>query len=105
MQFSRTMLFPALILFLISSYLATLTFLLVDYSIKETWVTTALSLFTVGLMLTICWVLINLPSFYVIIRERVSFGIRLKRCGYSKKAVEEIWKWYDFSEKKGAANW
>lgn len=105
MLFSRIMVFPALILFLISSYQATLTFLLVDYPMKETGVTTALSLFTVGLVITICWVLINLPSFYVSIRDRLSFGNLLKRYGYSKKAVEEIWKWYDYEEKKGAANW
>jgi len=24
--------------------------------------------------------------------------------GYSEKVVEEIWKWYDFSEKKGVAS-
>jgi len=24
--------------------------------------------------------------------------------GYSKKTISEIWKWYDFSKKKGAAS-
>jgi hypothetical protein len=24
--------------------------------------------------------------------------------GYSEKAAEELWKWYDFSEKKGVAS-
>jgi hypothetical protein len=24
--------------------------------------------------------------------------------GYSKKVAEELWKWYDFSEKKGVAS-
>jgi len=33
-----------------------------------------------------------------------SFKILLKRHGYSEKTIEEIWKWYDFSEKKGTAN-
>jgi len=32
------------------------------------------------------------------------FRVLLKRNRYSKKAVEEIWKWYDYSEKKGAAS-
>jgi len=25
----------------------------------------------------------------------------LKKKGYSDKAIKEIWKWYDFSERKG----
>jgi len=33
------------------------------------------------------------------------FIFLLRRNGYSKKAIQEIWKWYDFSEKKGAASW
>jgi hypothetical protein len=28
----------------------------------------------------------------------------LKQHGYSEKSVEEIWKWYDFSKRKGAAS-
>ncbi|HJX02823.1 MAG TPA: hypothetical protein VJ439_03060 [Candidatus Bathyarchaeia archaeon] len=28
----------------------------------------------------------------------------LKREGYSEKAVKEVWKWYDFSERKGVAS-
>jgi hypothetical protein len=28
----------------------------------------------------------------------------LKRHGYSEKTIEEIWKWYDFGEKKGIAS-
>jgi hypothetical protein len=28
----------------------------------------------------------------------------LKQCGYSKKTIKDIWKWYDFSERRGAAN-
>jgi len=25
----------------------------------------------------------------------------LKQKGYSEKAIAEVWKWYDFSERKG----
>jgi hypothetical protein len=25
----------------------------------------------------------------------------LKQEGYSQKAIREVWKWYDFSERKG----
>ena len=28
----------------------------------------------------------------------------LKRNGYSGRTVDEIWKWYDFSERKGVAS-
>jgi hypothetical protein len=28
----------------------------------------------------------------------------LKRNGYSEKTVSEIWKWYDFSERRGVAS-
>jgi hypothetical protein len=28
----------------------------------------------------------------------------LKRYGYSEKTIKEIWKWYDFSERKGVAS-
>jgi len=34
----------------------------------------------------------------------LSFKILLKRYGYSEKTIKELWKWYDFSEKKGIAN-
>jgi hypothetical protein len=33
-----------------------------------------------------------------------AFRTLLKRYRYSKKAIEEIWKWYDPSERKGTAN-
>ena len=33
-----------------------------------------------------------------------SFRSLLKRNGYSEKAIEEILKWYDFSERKGVAS-
>jgi hypothetical protein len=29
----------------------------------------------------------------------------LKVQGYSNEAIEELWKWYDSSEKKGIANY
>lgn len=32
------------------------------------------------------------------------FRSLLHRNGYSEIAVEEIWKWYDFSERKGVAS-
>jgi len=28
----------------------------------------------------------------------------LNGCGYSEKVGDELWKWYDFSEKKGVAS-
>jgi hypothetical protein len=34
-----------------------------------------------------------------------SFNILLKQQGYSEKAVEELWKWYDYSERKGVASY
>jgi hypothetical protein len=34
-----------------------------------------------------------------------SFWFMLKQQGFSEMAIEEIWKWYDFSEKKGVANY
>jgi hypothetical protein len=33
-----------------------------------------------------------------------SFIQMLKNNGYYTKAIEEIWKWYDYSEKKGIAS-
>ena len=30
-----------------------------------------------------------------------SFRQMLKNKGYSEEAIEKLWKWYDFSEKKG----
>lgn len=29
-----------------------------------------------------------------------AFGVLLKQRGYSSKAIKEIWKWYDFGEKR-----
>jgi len=34
-----------------------------------------------------------------------SFNILLKQWGYSEKAIEKLWKWYDYSEKKGVASY
>ena len=33
-----------------------------------------------------------------------SFEPKLQKEGYSEKVIEEIWKWYDYSEKKGVAS-
>ena len=48
------------------------------------------------------------PAFLIRLRYRMkpipSFRILLKKNGYSDKIVKEIWKWYDFSERKGAAS-
>jgi len=33
-----------------------------------------------------------------------SLQILLSRHGYSEKSIKEIWKWYDFSKRKGVAN-
>jgi len=33
-----------------------------------------------------------------------SFKQMLKNKGYSEEAIEKLWKWYDFSEKKGVAS-
>jgi hypothetical protein len=31
----------------------------------------------------------------------IAFRNLLKQRGYSKKAVKEVWKWYDYSERRG----
>jgi hypothetical protein len=33
-----------------------------------------------------------------------SFDQMLNKRGYSTKVIEEMWKWYDYSEKKGVAS-
>jgi len=33
-----------------------------------------------------------------------TFNQMLKERGYSQEAIEKMWKWYDFSEKKGVAS-
>lgn len=35
-------------------------------------------------------------------KPAMSFEDLLKRHGYSERTTREIWKWYDFSERKGA---
>ena len=32
------------------------------------------------------------------------FSKLLKERGYSTEAIEKMWKWYDYSEKKGVAS-
>jgi len=36
-----------------------------------------------------------------VLKEPITFKFMLKQKGYSDRAVEEIWKWYDFTERKG----
>ena len=38
--------------------------------------------------------------------KSVKLGFRnlIVKRGYSEKVAEELWKWYDFSEKKGVAS-
>jgi hypothetical protein len=38
-------------------------------------------------------------------KVKKSFDILLKQQGYSEKAIEKLWKWYDYSEKKGVASY
>jgi hypothetical protein len=33
-----------------------------------------------------------------------SLKLLLEQYGYSERTVEEIWKWYDFRKRKGAAS-
>jgi hypothetical protein len=37
-------------------------------------------------------------------KTKLSFKKLLFDNGYSEKLVDELWKWYDFSEKKGVAS-
>jgi hypothetical protein len=37
-------------------------------------------------------------------KAKLTFTSLLVSYGYSEKVVDELWKWYDFSEKKGVAN-
>ena len=34
-----------------------------------------------------------------------SFKTLMKKYGYSERAIREIWKWFDHSEKKGVASY
>jgi hypothetical protein len=38
-------------------------------------------------------------------KAKNSFNTLLKQRGYSEKAIEKLWKWYDYSEKKGVASY
>jgi len=38
-------------------------------------------------------------------RSTKSFRQILKNKGYSEEAIEQLWKWYDYSEKKGIASY
>jgi hypothetical protein len=38
-------------------------------------------------------------------KAKESFTILMKQRGYSEKAIEQLWKWYDHSEKKGVASY
>jgi len=38
-------------------------------------------------------------------KAKKSFSELLKQRGYSEKAIEELWKWYDYSKKKGVASY
>jgi hypothetical protein len=37
-------------------------------------------------------------------KARLIFKQMLLNYGYSEKVADELWKWYDFSEKKGIAS-
>jgi len=37
-------------------------------------------------------------------RARRTFKELIARRGYLEKVADELWKWYDFSEKKGVAS-
>jgi hypothetical protein len=38
-------------------------------------------------------------------KPKLKFSGMLKNQGYTEKAVALLWKWYDFSEKKGVASY
>jgi len=38
-------------------------------------------------------------------KAKNSFNVLLKKQGYSEKVIEQLWKWYDYSEKKGVASY
>jgi hypothetical protein len=38
-------------------------------------------------------------------KAKRAFKILLVSHGYSEKVADELWKWYDFSEKKGVASY
>jgi hypothetical protein len=38
-------------------------------------------------------------------KAKLAFKNLLASHGYSEKVADELWKWYDFSEKKGVASY
>jgi hypothetical protein len=38
-------------------------------------------------------------------KTKCSFEFMLKQWGFSEDVIEKLWKWYDFSEKKGVASY
>jgi len=36
--------------------------------------------------------------------SKKDFKLALKNRGFSEDSIEELWKWYDFSKKKGVAS-
>jgi hypothetical protein len=38
-------------------------------------------------------------------KAKLAFESLLVSYGYSEKVADELWKWYDFSEKKGVASY
>ena len=41
---------------------------------------------------------------YDLMKPSKKFNQMLEKGGYSKKSIEQMWKWYDYSEKKGVAS-
>gem|GEM_PF-2591169 len=37
-------------------------------------------------------------------KAKNSFTVLMKQQGYSEKAIDKLWRWYDYSEKKGVAS-
>ncbi len=68
----KVVLFPSLILFLISSYLGCLSFISLDPSINTTLVTTALGLCGGGIILVLGWFLLLCPSIISHFHKRFS---------------------------------
>jgi hypothetical protein len=38
-------------------------------------------------------------------KAKKSFIMLMKQQGYSDEAIEKLWKWYDYSERKGVASY
>jgi hypothetical protein len=41
---------------------------------------------------------------WLVKRAKLGFRNLIVKRGYSEKVADELWKWYDFSEKKGVAS-